>query len=91
MYRSVCLVPARRDPRVRELPGLGEHEVGRLRRDLAADGLDATLAPWLVAQPCATPPCGPGRWMSGAEAQAHFAAQGATVPAGYGLRRLLPE
>ncbi len=33
----------------------------------------------------------PGRWMSGAEAQAHFAAQGVSVPSGYGLRCLLPE
>jgi hypothetical protein len=32
-----------------------------------------------------------GRWMSGSQAQAYFASQGAGVPSGYSLRCLLPE
>jgi hypothetical protein len=36
-----------------------------------------------------TKPAKKGRWMSGAEAQAHFAALGADLPAGYALRCLL--
>ena len=35
-------------------------------------------------------PAKKGRWMSGAEAQAYFAARRVDMPAGYALRCLLP-